>query len=593
MKRLERFAHTPAIAVPAVLAMSLVLACSSVGKEPRKSAPAQHADADSARFAKTSDTAPPQQNIAHKASSAVGAEIGPTAKNMPARSNPLPPEMGAAIATLYSAKVVYAPPSCSVADLPPDFDPVSALALRRLNEYRIGAGLTPYRYDASLTRLGMAHAEYAGACAKAGKAWRGHFELPSNPGYSREGNEAASTSGLSYGDEDLLQSIEILMAGTFHRLQFLRPEESRVGIGFKKWDGEGTTSIGLFVTRPPDSNARNVSGTGKPRFVLFPPPDSVGIDTLFTGENPDPRPGFDDLAESARSRTGYAASISLLPNDAKRFVGAEISMTDREGHPIDIWVTDPAHPSIRKAPAIYAKGVSNDWAFQGNFGAVFIMPKAPLMAECRYSIHATLHLAAESVNLAWSFTTRPHAVWSVGPLAPEPWRQLSYALAHASPGDSITLGAGDYALKHMTRLSDIRMLGSGPGTRLSLRPFGGVSPLIINGTVVIENLSIACPGTIFYQETGSVFLLRDVSLRGGDGLSCALSAERGTTTLFDRIDAYAYAPSDLCYSMDDGTGPVPRVFAHQISGLGTRGRVMYGPADVHVLDGPLDIPEER
>ena len=180
-----------------------------------------------------------------------------------------------------------------MADLPADLDELSAMSLRRLNSYRIAAGLAPYRYDPALARMAQAHVAYARSSSRAGQAWSGHFEVKGQPGYSDPGHEAAATSGISYGLPDALAALEQLVTGAYHRLQFLRPRETRVGVGFGAWEGGGN-SIALFVTRAEPGSAPGAEAG--PRFVLFPPPDSSGIGTTFGLETRTP------VRDSRRSR---------------------------------------------------------------------------------------------------------------------------------------------------------------------------------------------------------------------------------------------------------------------------------------------------
>src|SRR5208337_521658 len=111
----------------------------------------------------------------------------------------------------------------------------------------------------------------------------------------------------------------------------------------------------------------------------------------------DPRPGRENPGSSASPVTGYPITVSLTPDDVKRFQSADARVVDSEGAPVDCWVTDPAHPSNRQAPSIYAKGVSNDWAFASNFGAIFIMPKAPLKKGMSYLVQVMLQIGSDSL----------------------------------------------------------------------------------------------------------------------------------------------------------------------------------------------------
>ena len=502
----------------------------------------------------------------------------------------LPQDVIASLTPLYAGATTYAPPEGRVENLPPDLDPVSVIALRKLNTYRVAAGLAPYRYDPDLTRMAMAHVAYAKASSRAKLPWTGHFETPGQPGYSKEGHEAASTSGIAYGEGDALGVLDGLVAGPYHRVQFLRPEESRVGIGFGKWEGAGN-SVGLFVTRPPAGKAPAPTRGAAARFILFPPPDSRGIGVLFEGETPDPRPGYQALRPSERAATGYPITISLAAGDVDRFKQADISLVDADGARVDCWVTDPARPSSRTAPAIYAAGQANDTAFARNFDAVFVLPKSPLKRGTAYGVKARLAIGSEAVDLAWSFTTAPAYVWNVAARPSDPWQGIGYALQHAFPGDAIQLAAGTYDIPGSITLAGVRLSGAGPKeTRLRFSSIPGNTPIAIYSAAALERLSIESPAQLIYVTTGSTLLLRDIAIAGGDGKVVAIGLEPGSTLVADGIDATRFDASYLCYSLKGNQGGPPRVYWRRVGGVSPEGAFVYGPADLHPLTKPLALP---
>jgi uncharacterized protein YkwD len=508
----------------------------------------------------------------------------------------LPAAVRTALAPLYGPTSPFVAPATPVAGMPADLDPLSALALMRLNAYRSAAGLAPYRYDASLSALAAAHVRYAMARSRAGKTWQGHFEVQGDAAFTAAGHEAASTSGIAYGDSDALAALEALMAGPYHRLQFLDPADSRVGVGFGTWPGEGN-AIALFVTRPAGAGttaagtAGAVAAGSSPRFIAFPPNGSSGIPSTFdTGENPDPRPGFQARPLSQRPSTGYPLSIALQDHDARKLTSVEVRLLDPAGTPVPCWVTDPAHPSNASAPAIYAPGVSADDSFAHNFNAIFILPQAPLSRGTAYRVEATLHLGTETTSVTWTFTTAPAAAWHVSTRPGQPWLSTGYALAHAAAGDTILLDPGTYSFDQPINLAGVRLRGAGaePGqTVLRFPAFSDTTPVAIRGAAVLENLTLESPNQVIYLLSGSTLLLQGAALKGGDGENVAIGLERGSVLVVDGLSAAEYRTSYLCYALDEGTGAAPLVYQRAVtSGAG----LVYGNAVVKPLAGPVTLP---
>ena len=521
-----------------------------------------------------------------------GAESG-TSKDPP-ESGWQNPELSRVLAPLFAASMAWTPSSTPVDGLPSDVDPLFAASLHRLNEYRVAAGLAPYSYDPVLTRMAMAHVNYARLNFRAGNPYMGHFELPKQSGYSKEGDEAARTSGISYGAPNPLAALEMLFRGPYHRAQFLRARETRIGAGFGI-DAGTDFSIGLFVTREPDrtSGTRTTASTvPEPRFVLFPPDGSINIPTTFDVENPDPRPGFNSMEQQDRPITGYPVTISLTSSDAKRLNNAAVKIVDQDGNLVESWVTDPAHPSNERAdPSIYTAGESNDWAFAGNFNSVFIMPRKPLKKGARYTVTATLQVDTEKVSLKWGFNTRQPNDWHVAPRSAQPWSQLGFALSNSTAQDTITLEPGEYTLNSNIAVSGIRIIGAGAGaTRISIKPESGFTPVTIQDAVVMERLTLECPTSLIYVRSGGTLLLRDAALSGGNGTVVAFSLERGGSIVLDTVDATRFRTSYLGYALDMGKGEPPRVYAHAVKTPPDAGGLVYGPSHVEFVNGPMALP---
>lgn len=517
------------------------------------------------------------------------------------------PELSAALAPLYEKHIEFAVPDTPVAGLPADADPDVALALRTLNTYRRAADLPLYRYDPSLTEMAMKHARFF--TSNCGRAPMAHYEPRNLPGYSAAGNAAASTSGLAFGVSGPMEAMSELMSGAYHRLQFLVPADTRIGVGYAA-SPDGKCSIGLFVTRPFGSDAP-AARTGS-RVVLFPAPDATGVPTEFMhGENPDPRPGITRLPDGSTPVTGYPITLSFSHQMSGSFRSSSVTVTDSTGKPVDAWVTDPARPSTTLAPNIYGPGVSQDWAFRTNFDAVFIMPKEPLESGERYSVDAKLDFGGKTTTYQWSFTTEAPRTWKVRPDGRYPWTRLGSVLAMASAGDAIELAPGNYPITDLVHLADVRILGAGASsTHLLIRTHSQYSPIEIKGPCALEALTIDGPSNLIYASSGTTLLMRDVALRGGDGETAAISAEPGSTFILEDLDTSSFHAYYPFYSMDRSQaaggrqasspgssggsaraqGP-PRLYVYHVRLTFGSGGLVYGKAAVRRIPHPLKLPD--
>lgn len=457
-----------------------------------------------------------------------------------------------ALAPFYTPHEPFGPPAAAVPGMPSNIDPLVALVLRTMNTYRVQAGLPPYRYDPSLTTMAMAHVHYM--LKNCNRAPMAHYELKRLPGYSAAGNEAASTSGLSFGDKSPVGSL-VLLAGAYHRMQFLRAGETRIGYGFGISKSQGC-SVGLFVTRPPTSRQARVSAGSHKRIVVFPGRGATDLPTDYMQEEtPDPRPSVPVGAAGISVRTGYPITISLSYRDAAAFRSADVHLEDAGGHEVPFWESDPTHPSLTTAPNIYAPGVKATSAYRQNFDAVFVMPKKPLRRNMRYTVDARLQIGGNRTHLHWSFTTKPATTWQVRPNAGLPWETLSGALEMASPGDVIRLAPGTYTVTDILYAGNLRIVGSGIGkTRINLRINSEeqFTPIELSGPSVLEGLTLNCPNDIFYATTGSTVLLDNVALSGGNGHDVAVTIEDGSTVVLQNVDAAAFRTYYLVYGVSGG-----------------------------------------
>lgn len=289
-------------------------------------------------------------------------------------------------------------------------------AVNRLNQYRKAMGLSELVLDPELSKMAQAHADfYKYHCSKDVSFSVVHFEQKDLELYSKEGDEAAQTSGLAVASTSPIHALEMLMSIPFHRLQFMNPYLKRVGVGY---NGENTTcSLGLFVTRPEKSAPgvnpyrssylpQNSQAPGGSSALVFPPDQSSDIPLDFnrTGENPDPRP------KNHQEITGYPISVQLLGKEAQKFKRVEeATITDANQTQVKAWVSDPLHPAIEQAPNIYVEKDKEPAKnmFMSNADSIFMLPTAPLRPQTEYSVRIVYELNDGTKRvLEWKFKTR-------------------------------------------------------------------------------------------------------------------------------------------------------------------------------------------
>jgi len=479
--------------------------------------------------------------------------------------------------------------SSGLITLPTGYPTDRAAALERLNRYRLAAGLRPYRYDQALSDMGQAHADYILANAGTGNA-RGHFESTRARGYTRGGDEAARTSGIAFGERDPLAALEGLMAGTFHRLQFLRPEETRVGLGHSygppvagSYDSGGT----LFVTREEDG----VASPAAPRFILFPPDGfDDALSTFAEGENPDPRPGIGPDSPD----TGYPVTISLLPDDVRTFEGATVVVTDDTGADVPCWLSYPGRPAVDHPDlSIYAGDTAfMVQAYRDNFDAVFILPIAPLGKGRTYSVRAELRIGGTTEILSWSFATRGPTLWSVRPGSSDPRYDLETVLDGAADGDTIRLAAGEYSITEPIIIDKaVRLVGEPGRTVMRFAASGDTSSLAIESTVVMRDLDIKGDFSVYLSE-GSALLFKGCRFTGADKLNPLSFMERGSRLVLEGCDFKSLASPYLAYFGDEPAGsPAPTLYlgvGNAFGALTYEGKRSYGSGVERILKRSLE-----
>jgi hypothetical protein len=341
--------------------------------------------------------------------------------------------------------------------------------------------------------------------------------------------------------------------------------------------------MGLFVTRATEALVGGRSGDDPgPRFIPFPPKGfaSAGLD--FDGENPDPRPGVRS-GPGQQTVTGLPITISLRRDDVQRYRATRAVVRKAGGKEIEVWVTDPAHPSVSAADrSIYAPGEADDGPFAHNFDMVFIMPRLPLEPGTTYQVEADLSIGTEMHSLRWDFSTRPPRRFRVSPRPERPWNDLRTALQAASTGDTVEVAAGEYLIDRAIRLDGVRIVGAGAGTVIRFAPTIQYAPLSTAGALVLEHLTLHAARSVLYMRAGASVLLDDVALSGGDGSTTAFVALPGTTLVLRGLSAGRFSANTLVYAEDPGRAPRAVIYADAASRANGKSLV-YGPADLGQL----------
>ena len=499
------------------------------------------------------------------------------------------PDLADLAAILRAPLPALLPVKRGLIGLPKGYPADRALALDRLNQYRIAAGLEPYTYDAVLSGMGQAHADYI--LANAGTGDEGsHFERPGSPKYTKSGDEAARTSGIAYGEADPLLALEGLMGGTYHRLQFLRPGETRVGLGHSfgpplpgSYDSGGT----LFVTR----EGKVPSSPMGPRFVLFPPAGFDDTPTTFAdGEFPDPRP---DLGTDSPD-TGFPITISLKHEDVGSFESATVVVKDEAGSTLQTWLSYPGRPAVANPDlGIYADDKAPiAESYRNNFNAVFILPKVPLAKGSTYSVRAELKIGGRTELLAWSFKTRDPVLWTVKPGSSNPHERLEFAVEGASEGDTILLSAGEYPIGESLIIHKaIRIIGEPGRTVLSYHGTQDMAAMSIDSRAVLRGLDFKGDYS-FYLQAGSALLLKDCRFSHDNPQAVVASVAPGAGLVFEDCDFRSYASPYLAYFEEAPASAVqPLIYlgtGNKFGSLTYDGKRSYGPGTERNLRRSLE-----
>ena len=149
--------------------------------------------------------------------------------------------------------------------------PTPERAIEMLNEWRAQIGARPVAQDPAQTDGCRKHANYY----RLNPQTTGHYEDPKLPGYTPEGDEAAASSVLSYGGEEV--GPYMWEAAVYHRTSILDPRLATTGF----WSEFGLGCMGVF----------GEAARTEPALTFHPYPydgqREIAFD-IYEGESPDP-----------------------------------------------------------------------------------------------------------------------------------------------------------------------------------------------------------------------------------------------------------------------------------------------------------------
>lgn len=258
--------------------------------------------------------------------------------------------------------------AATVKDPPVQAD-AARLIVEKINAVRGLAGLDTVDLDEALSRACRLHAQYLVTNRTHAKAQGlgAHVELEELPGYTAEGAKAANSSNIYWGS-DITRSVDLWMAGLYHRIPFLRPNLKRIGLGYE------AEVVVLDV----------ISGVGGLDLasVAYPADGQANVPTESWGDTPDPLP------KDASRPVGYPITLQF-PLVAK-VAGVEAELIDSGGAKIEFHLSDPERPAT-------------DFPQQST---ICLIPTKPLAANTSYKVSIKANVDGREVRKNWSFITR-------------------------------------------------------------------------------------------------------------------------------------------------------------------------------------------
>jgi hypothetical protein len=229
--------------------------------------------------------------------------------------------------------ILLALPAADATDFP-------AQAVKKINAYREIIGVPPVKLDVDLSASCLAHAQYLmqnRAVAFQNKI-NVHDEDPKLPGFSEAGKRAAKASVISQatGGEPLV-GIDAWMASFYHRIPFLDPTVSRVGVGLvqngRDWAFVLDTASGKIPPKPAIT------------VVCYPVNTQQKVPRQFSlgaPEVPNPIPNNGDSAKA-----GHPITVTFFHERAVPIKDVSATLTDSDGKEVPLWISWPDRPAVK------------------------------------------------------------------------------------------------------------------------------------------------------------------------------------------------------------------------------------------------------
>ena len=254
-------------------------------------------------------------------------------------------------------------------------------AIRRLNTYRVAAGLPEILLDGPKCRGCILHARYMvlnGYDAVRKRVGTPHDEAQDDPYATDEGKEAARLSCM--GQMPIDTGVDACMATLYHRPSLLIPDEQSVGMGW--WQKGGKETYCLRVAGEPDP------AYAGPTTVLFPGKGMVDVPCAFEpgGERPSPVPAGDSR------RLGFPVTVTVYAGHAD-ITDFHATLT-ASGAEVECVPSSPAAPSNPEAQAKFSDLT------------MALLPATALRPRTRYAVSARCLVDGAPWSSSWTFTTR-------------------------------------------------------------------------------------------------------------------------------------------------------------------------------------------
>lgn len=264
----------------------------------------------------------------------------------------------------------------------------AARAVERANEVRALVGLAPVTLDPALSRGCEQHVRYL-VLNGMGDGMGGanpHAEDKARPGYTPEGDRAARSSDISFGDDDPVEALEGFLSTLYHRVLLFDSKLARVGIA---------TSPDPRICLIDVLGGRDPAGPPWDKPIAYPAAGQKGVPAAYEGqERPEPTPGF------GRHR-GYPVTVTFPRGVRIQGAAATLSPAAEGAGPLPAFFSSPERPANPARP--------------DNSATIGLFAEEPLESGRTYRAAFRATVQGRPWSLAWEFTTEGPPV-----AAPEP-----------------------------------------------------------------------------------------------------------------------------------------------------------------------------